>query len=482
MDAVAISFIAYTAVIMGFGIFSARFAKRSSSDFFLAGRGLGAWVAALSSSASAESGWVLLGLTGMAFKTGVGALWVIPGTVLAFLFNWYVLANRLRKLSAQHNAITTPDILAVLHPGRPGMIIRLLSMIIIVFSLTLYVAIQFTAAGKAFDATFNISYVSGVAIGTGIVLVYTFTGGFRAVAWTDVLQAILMVAALVGLPIAMIVGMGGFGPMLESLKQDDALSHPFAQNAGMALIGFLVLWLGIPLHYPGQPHILVRFMATRDEKSIRRGAIISTVWVFFLFLGAIMLGICARALWGTVEGTLPGGLEKEKVLPFVAAALLPGVLSGIVLAAVIAAICSTADSQLLVSASALSHDLFKGLFRKTLSDRVTVAINRSAVLLVGATAMGIALMKPRGIFDSVLFPWSAMGSAFGPGLVFSLFWKRTTAAGVIAGMLVGFGVTLCWLLVPDLNGKINVVGPSFFAALITVPVVSLLTPPRRNGS
>ena len=218
MNTVAVSFIIYTLAIMAFGIYSARYAERTSADFFLAGRELGPWVAALSSAASSESGWVTLGLVGMSFHTGIGTLWVVPGTVAAFAFNWLVLAPRLRRFSAEQKAITVLDVLSLPYRGISARLIRILGILIILTMLTAYVAAQLTAAAKTFEATFQWNYLAGVVAGAAIVLTYTTIGGFRAVAWTDVIQATLMIFSVIVLPLLLITKLGGFGILWETLK------------------------------------------------------------------------------------------------------------------------------------------------------------------------------------------------------------------------------------------------------------------------
>jgi sodium/proline symporter len=467
-----LSFWIYTLVIMGVGLYSARYRRTSSADFFLANRGIGAWVAALSSSASAESGWVTLGLVGMAFQTGIGALWIIPGTVLAFLFNWLVLAERLRRSACSQEAITIPDVLAGNFSGRHANLIRLLAMLIILTMLSAYVAAQFNAAGKMFDAMLGWPYQGGVIAGTLIVLIYTVSGGFRAVAWTDVIQALFMVGAVVILPAVLLVELGGVDAMwyrLDSLEDTGTLTHPLAGKTGMALTGFLAVWLGIPLGYCGQPHLLIRFMATRDATAIKRGAIISTTWVFLLFSGAVLLGIFARAYYGVLD-------DPETVLPRVAAELLPGVIGGMMIAAVLAAICSTADSQLLVSASAVSHDLYVRVLGRHPENRTILLYNQLAVLVVGIIAMVVALGEVRVIFDFVLYAWAGLGAAFGPALILVLLWKRTSATGVIAGMVVGYVTAIVWR--KTLHDQLYELVPAFLLAFIAVLLVSRLMPDK----
>jgi sodium/proline symporter len=475
MNSVTVSFTVYTLAIMAFGLYSARFSRGTSADFFLADRGLGAWVAALSASASAESGWVTLGLVGMGFKTGVGALWVIPGTLLAFLFNWMVVAPRLRRISAQRGAITLLDVLTDRIHYSAALIIRVLGILIIVIMLTAYVAAQFTAAAKTFEATFSWDYAAGAVAAAAIVLTYTIVGGFRAVAWTDVVQAIFMIGAVVALPWVLIGHMGGIEVLWSSLEalQEPALTDPFAGKLGLAIVGFLSLWLGIPLGYSGQPHLLIRFMAVRDDHAARRATFISTTWVMFLFIGAVLLGIAARGWYGSLP-------DPEKALPLIAMQFLPGVLAGMVIAAVMAAVSSTADSQLLVSASAISHDLYVNIFKRRLTESSRVLIHRITVFLVGVVALFVALTDNRVIFHFVLYAWAGLGSAFGPALILKLLWKRTTSWGVLAGMIVGFTTTILWVEVAILNQMVYEMVPAFVLAFLSVVVVSLVTDSRES--
>ena len=472
MNTIAISFALYTFGVLAVGLYSARYGCASSADFFLANRRMGAWVAALSSSASGESGWVTLGLVGTAFTTGIGALWIIPGTLLAFLFNWLVIGERLRAFSATHGAITIPDVLAARHHGISALLIRVVAVLIIVSMLSAYVAAQFNAAGKAFDATFGWPYGAGVLAGAGIVLAYTVSGGLRAVAWTDVIQALMMVGALLILPLVMLVHLGGWEGMwsrLTVLESAASLTDPFAGKVSMGLLGFLAVWLGIPVGYPGQPHILVRFMAIKDRAAVRRGTLIATAWVCLVFAGAVLLGIVARAAYGTLA-------DPEQALPIAAIEFLPGAVAGMVIAAVLAAICSTADSQLLVSASAVSHDLYVRILGHAPAERTRARINRLAVLLIGAIALAVALAEVRTIFDFVLYAWAGLGAAFGPAMMLTLLWRRTTGWGVLAGMVTGVVTTVVWR--ETLHDQLYELVPAFLAALIATVVGSLLTQSR----
>jgi len=349
------------------------------------------------------------------------------------------------------------------------MAIRCLAVAIITVMLTAYVAAQFTAAAKTFEATFDWPYMVGVAVGASIVIVYTALGGFRAVAWTDVLQSILMIAAVTILPWVLIHQLGGLDAMWTQLaKQSDELTSSFAGKAGLSLFGFFALWFGIPFGYPGQPHILVRFMATRDEWAIKHGAIVSNIWVFVLFAGAVLLGVAARAYYGELP-------DAEKALPIAAANLLPGWLAGMMIAAVMAAVSSTADSQLLVVASSISHDLLRRIFGYEVGDATILLLHRATVLMIGIAAMLVAASQSRGIFHFVLYAWAGLGAAFGPALILILMWRKTTAWGVLAGMVMGFATAILWAEIPALKSLCYEMLPAFFVALVSVVLVSLWT-------
>lgn len=468
-----LAFIVYTLAIGLLGLWSARFSSSSRADFLVADRGLGAWVAGLSSAASAESGWVTLGLVGYAFTTGVAALWVVPGTVLAFAFNWFVLAPRLRRQAGNCEAITLTDVLVSTYRGSVVTAIRLVSIMVILAMLVAYCAAQFSAAGKMFSATFGWSYVNSVLVGAGFVLVYTLVGGFRAVAWTDVAQAIVMIVTMTVVPCAVIAFHGGLENCWQKLAvmpEGAALTHPLANKSGAALVGFLALWIGVPLGNTGQPHVILRMMATRDDRAIRRAGVISTVWVFFLFCGAVILGIAARVHFGSLD-------DPEQALPLLAqdSQVIPGLVGGLILAAILAAICSTADSQLLVAASSISHDAIQRTFGFQLGLRQTKVLDRIAVIAVGVTAVAIALLDVRSIFSFVLdYGWAGLGASFGPALTMRLLSKRTTGLGILLGMIVGVSVAVIWRAWrPEWHQQVYCLIPAFVASLLTIGLVSL---------
>ncbi len=489
----------YTLGIVAVGLYSARYARRSDEDFFLAGRSLGAWVAALSASASSESGWVTLGLVGLAFTSGVSAYWIIPGCVLGFLFNWFVIAGRLRDRSIELGALTIPDFFAFSFQERRP-ILRTLSVIVIVVAMLVYVAAQLAAAGKAFSASLGgVDYRVGVLLGAAIVLVYTVIGGFRAVCWTDFLQALLMVGTLVVFPLYLLASQGGWGFVTEQLRNvDPDLLRFTPDKSGVALIGFLLGAgaLGINFGYPGQPHVLIRFMALKSRREAVLGGIISAVWAVLVYWGAVTVGLMARAL--TAAGAVWGekmlaeetkDVYRELGLVLSAMHLLPPMMGGLVLAAVLAAICSTADSQLVVAASAAASDLYARIFanpshgRKgadTSAGQSHMLVNRCVVFALGAGAVSLVIFDPVQVYKYVLeYGWAILGASFGPQMILLLLWRRASYAGCCAGMFTGFSVAIIWKQVYDpvaTGVEVYNLPLAFSVALIVNVVVSLLVP------
>lgn len=475
MSTLAISFLCYTVAIGLLGLASVRYSSESRADFLVADRGLGAWVAGLSSAASAESGWVTLGLVGYAFNTGIAALWVVPGTVAAFLFNWFVVSPRLRRAASECEAITLTDVIVSPYDRTTANRIRSVSIVVTLLMLVLYGAAQFSAAGKMFNATFGWSYQQSVIVGAAFVLAYTLAGGFRAIAWTDVAQASVMIATLTAVPILVIAHHGGFTACWQTLAAMDAgrdLTDVWGGKAGSALVGFLALWIGVPLGNTGQPHVLLRMMAAKDDVAARRAGVISTVWVLFLFCGAVVMGIAARVHFGVLD-------DPEQSLPLLAqdTTIVPSVVGGLILASVLAAICSTADSQLLVAASSISHDFLDRICNVRLDLRQAKRLDRAAVLVVGGAAVAIALLDVRSIFTFVLdYGWAGLGAGFGPVLILRLMSKRTTGAGILAGMITGVTVAIVWrAFFPEWHKLIYCLIPAFAASWLTILVVSRWT-------
>ena len=489
---VIISFTVYTLAIVAVGLYSARYARGSNEDYFLASRSLGGWIAALSASASSESGWVTLGLVGWAFTEGVKAYWIIPGCLLGFLFNWFVVAGRMNDRARQLNAVTLPDFFAF-HFKERWPLIRTLAVIVILVAMFLYIAAQFAAAGKAFEASFEaVNYHRGVLIGAAIVLIYTITGGFRAVCWTDFLQALLMVGTLVIFPVYLMIGEGGYAFIATHLNALDPEMLDFTPNVGaIAFLGFLLGSgaLGINFGYPGQPHVLVRFMALKDRREARLAGVVSFFWGLLVYWGAVTVGLMARAMtqagadWGQQMLDNPD-IYGELGLVLAAMNMLPGVLSGMVLAAVLAAICSTADSQLVVAASAGASDLYARLSKQG-GQGSHIWVNRMTVLILGVAAVLMVYDRQVRVYQYVLtYGWAILGAAFGPQVILVLFWKRASYAGCFSGMLVGFAAAIVWKQVYDAAAtgvEVYNLPLAFMAALIVNVVVSLFTTPPEHS-
>jgi len=491
-----VSFTLYTLLIVAIGLYSARFARRSDEDYFLAGRSLGAWVAALSASASSESGWVTLGLVGMAYNVGVSAYWIIPGCLLGYVFNWFVVAGRMRDRSAQLGALTLPDFFAF-HFKERYPLLRVLCVVVILVAMSLYVAAQLAAAGKAFSASFgSISYTYGVLLGAAIVLVYTVIGGFRAVCWTDFLQALLMVGTLVIFPVYLLANEGGFAFISTQLQTvDPGLLRFVPQKSGAALFGFLLGSgaLGINFGYPGQPHVLVRFMAMKDRKVACIGGVIAFCWGLLVYWGAVTVGLMARAM--TAAGAAWGDKMADPEMGLVVSALhmLPGVLAGCALAAVLAAICSTADSQLVVAASSAANDLYARLFARDENSSHTI-VNRLVVLVIGLGAVLLVIDQDVKVYDYVLtYGWAILGAAFGPQLILLLLWKRASYVGCVLGMLAGFAMAVWWKYKFNNQVALDVSGTkvlievynlpfAFLVALVVNVVFSMIAPSRRSAA
>lgn len=425
--AIFATLIAYLAVLLIIGLAS-RSRTGNSDDYFLGGRGLGPIVASISASASSSSAWTLLGVSGFAFTFGVSALWLIPGCVGGFVLIWCVMARRLREVSHGTGALTLTDVLVVGNE-RQRRAIRMLASTIILLALTSYVASQFQAAGITLGETFGIPPSFAILIGSGIVVFYTFVGGFWAVSLTDTLQGLLMALAAVVLPLAALaaVGPGNLIPRLAEVPVDGYLSlwQGMPLSAG---VGFAAGLLGIGLGYSGQPHVLNRFMALRQgEVALTTARRVAIAWAVIVYSGMVLLGLCARVAF-------PAIVDGERAFMHVAGELFPPVLAGVIIAAILSAVMSTADSQLLVAASSVTHDLKLGAGSR-FSELVR---SRAVVVLLSAGAVAAALLVQESIFSRVLFAWSAMGAAFGPLTLAIVLRGRVDPRYTLGAMLVGF--------------------------------------------
>ncbi|MGD9021261.1 MAG: sodium/proline symporter [Lysobacterales bacterium] len=432
MNTLIATLVLYQVLLLSIGWWASR-RTSDNEDFYLGGRKLGAAVAALSASASSSSAWSLLGVSGAAFAWGLPAIWLIPSTMLGFFINWYWIAPRMWRQSRQHNALTLTEFLAGPHGDPARKAIMRIGAAVILFSFTFYVAAQFQAAGHTFAGALGIDPVMAILLGSAIVLIYVMLGGFWAASITDSLQGLLMAASAVILPVIALFAVGGPVELFTSLANDELSTTALwtRQDSLAAGVGFVIGLLGIGLGYPGQPHVVNRFMAMEDEDAIPRARMIALGWAAVIYCGMVLLGWCGRSLVTSLG-------DGEQVLFALATLLLPAVLAGIMVSAILSAIMSTADSQLLVAASSVSHDMRNG---ETPSRRA-LQLARWVVLAIGLAAVALAVYSPEAIFSRVLFAWQALAAAFGPLLVVTLWRGPVAPAWRIAAMVIGFTLTV----------------------------------------
>ncbi len=449
--AILVTLIVYKLLLLGIGVVAQRRTK-DGADFFLAGHGLSPLVAAISASASSSSGWTLLGVSGWAFKNGLSALWLFPGCVGGFALNWYLVAPRLRRYAATRPEALTVTTLLAGPSNQPGnRTIRATAALIVLFSLMAYVASQFQASGKTFSSAFDLDATTAILLGSAIVVVYTMIGGFWAVSLTDTLQGLVMAATAILLPVAALIQIGGWDPLWAGLQAVNTPGYLSLTGGagGAAGIGMVLGFLGIGLGYPGQPHVVNRFMALRDDTGVRQARRYAMLWAVIVYAGMIQLGLCARILLGEDLG------DHEQAFVAVAEQLFPPVVAGVMIAAVLSAIMSTADSQLLVAASAVAHDLDLG------GQTAAQTLARSRLVIAGLSVLAVltALYVSATIFSTVLFAWSAMGSAFGPLLLVTLWRGPVSGRGTLLAMLAGFGLSVIAYCFAPTKGAIERIVP-----------------------
>lgn len=470
------AFVAYLIVLVGIGAWSSRFSSRGIGEFFVGGRRMNRLVVALSAVASGRSVWLLTGVTGLAFVRGASALWAVVGytAVEALLFLFY--APRLRRFAGAHDCITIPDFLAARFDDRRGTLRLAAGLVILVF-MVMYVAAQFVGGGKAMAASFGLAPAQGVLLTAVIVLAYTLLGGFLAASLTDTIQAILMLGVLLVVPLVAVAGAGGPAAAWQGLVAlqpagSGGFLDPLAIGAG-ALIGFV----GIGLGSPGNPHILVRYISIEDPAQLRWVAVVGTAWNALMAAGAIVVGLLGRLYFATVDAVPLA--DAENLFPALSSQLLPPVAFGVVVAAIFAAIMSSADSQLLVAASTLVRDIYQKIMGggRELTPRQLVGISRAVVTALVAVALVLGWSAEGLVLWLVLVAWAGLGAALGPTTVLALFWRRTTHAGVLAGLLTGALTTIVWYNTPALKSHLYELIPAFALSLLATWIVSLLTEP-----
>lgn len=471
---IGIAFSLYLVAMLAIGVL-AYLKTKDLSDYVLGGRSLGPWVTALSAGASDMSGWLLLGLPGMAYASGLGSLWLAAGLLLGTYGNWRVMARRLRAFSIKaDNALTLPAYLERRFCDQSHLL-RSLSAIFILIFFTIYTASGLIAAGKLFHQTFHLAYPLAVALSALAIISYTLFGGFLAVSWTDVVQGLLMSLALIVVPVYTIYACGGAGDVFTSLQgtKQVGLSSLLTNRQGQPLtLTAIISLLAWGLGYCGQPHILARFKAIRSERELPKARLIATTWTCFCLVGAILTGYAGLAYFSSSQ---PLADPETVFMSLVHTAFTPA-LAGILLAAVLAAVMSTADSQLLVASAALSEDIYCSRLRPQASQKEALQVGRLAVILIALAACGLALDADSLVLDVVAWAWAGFGATFGPVLIFSLYWKRMTRAAAIGGMLAGGLTVLFWHQQQGGLFDLYEIVPGMLAASLVIVACSLLWP------
>ena len=464
-----VAFMAYVAIVLSIG-FYAYLKTKNASDYFLGGRELSPAVSAISAGASDMSGWVLLGLPGYAYLAGLEAAWISLGLVIGVAANWGLMAKRLRVYSEQlDDAVTLPTYLQRRFADKTPWLKTIASLSILLFFL-FYVGSGLIAGGKLFNEVFGFDYHIAVFVSVALILFYTLFGGFLAVSWTDVFQGLLMLLALICVPVLVISQAGGFDGFTSQID----LKNPQLLNAFTDINGDALGWMAIisamgwGLGYFGQPHILARFMAIRSASETGKAASIGVIWAFLCYLLAILVGLSGVAYLPEV---IP---DSEKVFIALTGLIFHPLIAGVLLAAILAAIMSTVDSQLLVCSSSLAEDLYPLAFNKQLSPEQRLQAGRGAVVVLALMATMLAMEPDSKVLDVVSYAWAGLGASLGPAILVSLYWRKMTARGALAGVFFGGLTVIIW---PQFEGGIfdlYSLVPGFGVSLVAIVVGSLL--------
>ena len=466
---IALAFILYLVLMMSIGLYYSRRQKNLSS-YILGDRQLGPWLTSMSAEASDMSGWMLMGLPGYAYLHGLSAFWTGIGLIIGTWANWLLVSQRLRNYTeVANNSLTIPDYLSNRFEDRKNGL-RLICALFIILFFIIYTSSGFVAAGKLFNTIFGIPYLHALLLGAFVVVFYTFLGGFSAVALTDFIQGTMMFFTVIYVPVAAAIAMGGPMPTLDILSKEGAdFFSFFPDSTGMsALLVMIVSSLGWGLGYFGQPHILVKFMAIGDPKELKKSTRIAMTWVLLSLTFAIAIGVVGKAYLSTpLENA-----NAERVFILMAESLSAPFITGIIWSAILAAIMSTSSSQLLVTSSAVSRDLFQAFLKKDASEKTLIRVSRLSVLLVSAIAVYLGSDPNSYIFSIVSYAWAGFGACFGATVLLSLYWKRMTLKGAYAGVIVGGVTVLIWKQF-EWFGLYELV-PGFFFSIAAIIIVSLL--------
>ncbi len=507
---ILIAMIIYMAIVIAIGLVFAKTANKSSENYFLGGRTLGPWVTAMSAEASDMSGWLLMGLPGVAYWCGLAdAAWTAIGLAVGTYLNWLIVSKRLRRYSIRaNNSITLPEFFSNRFREKKKVIMTLSALFILIF-FTVYASSCFVTCGKLFSTLFGASYVSMMILGAAFVLLYTILGGFLAESASDFMQGIVMIIALCVIVVVCVINAGGFGTVIDNAKQIPGfldffgMASPSLDENGKQLVeagkplfgaakeyGLLSIcsMLAWGLGYFGMPQVLLRFMAIRKEDELKRSRRIAMIWVLISLAVAVFIGIVGRHLFPVEHLTKS---SAENIFITLSTSYLPPILAGFVMAGILAATISSSDSYLLIAASAFAKNIYQGVFKKNATDKSVMKMTRITLLVIALIAIVIAIDEDSVIFQIVSFAWAGFGATFGPLMLFSLFWKRINQAGAIAGMVGGAAMVFVWkLVISPWGAKMAEAGtkwagsltiyellPAFIFSSICIVVVSLLTTP-----
>jgi len=475
--ATLVTFIVYLVGMLIIGLISFKLTS-NLSDYVLGGRSLGPGVTALSAGASDMSSWLLLGLPGLAYATGLDSIWMCVGLIIGAYLNWKFVASRLRSYTEVANdSITVPDFFENRFKDQ-SRLLRVISALVILIFFTFYASSGLVGGALLFQETFGMSYNTALFIGAIVIISYTFLGGYLAVSWTDFFQGLLMFLALVIVPIVALFKLGGWGESMDAIRSiDPSYLNAFDSVTALGTISLLAWGLG----YFGQPHIITRFMGIRSTEEVRKARWIGMSWMTISIAGAIIVGLVGIAYFADNPLITADVNNSEKVFIFFSDILFNPWVSGILLAAILSAIMSTIDSQLLVSSSALAEDFYKALFRKNASDAELVWVGRAGVIVIALVAIALAYTgNPEkggaSILDLVSYAWGGFGAAFGPVIILSLYWKRMNRNGALAGMITGAVTVVVWkqlTVAGMIPFELYEIVPGFILATIAIVVFSL---------
>lgn len=486
------AFAFYMLMMILIGVYYSRSTK-NNEDYFLGGRNLGGWTAALSAEASDMSGWLLMGLPGSIYIAGTGQIWVAIGLLIGTVLNWFIVSSRLRKYTIiSGNSLTIPSFFDNRFKSKGAL--RIVSAVIITIFFAVYTASAFSSGAKLFatlfgnDENYSQIYVIGLAIATVVILIYTFMGGFRAVCTTDFIQGMLMLVAFLTVPIiayAVLTYDNSFSAALASngITDTAAFLNPFYENGEPITAASVISGLAWGLGYFGMPHILVRFMAIKSNSEVKKSRKVAITWVTLAFIASVLVGLIGRAfLTSQLNDSTSETVFIRMIQQIFSSNFVLIFIGGIFLCGILAAIMSTADSQLLVTASAISEDMYKGAIKKDASEKSSLRVGRVAVVIIAVIAFFIALDPESSIMTLVSDAWAGFGSAFGPVVLLALFWKRSNAPGAMTGMISGALTVIIWDYIPFINGAtigsatgLYSLAVGFPVALVLMVIVSLCT-------